>query len=499
PAPYNNYNELCIYTGILTLFLAAVCLVYIRKKYVGFFFFSALISIAMAMGSILYYPLWKFIPGLDLSTPSRILYLFGFSMSVLGAMGADILTTAESKKKWAILSFWALILGIGLMVGGAVQTETGVHWAVGIPYGVKDWGNIYRTLRTHFNLSSDIIYKPLILQVVSFSLLLTILFSANERIKQVVMTLGILILSCDIIFFGLFYNTASPKSLEYPETDAIRFLKQDNSRYRIITLGKFMSNSFAPYGIADAGGYSSIYSKRYSEYLHLANSGLDVPLPEQFSRWTHFQRVISPLFDLINVKYVLLPSHVLVNEPKLKLVYDGEIKIFENRDVFPRVFFVPAYQYCRTRHQAYEALAAYSTSDFKEKVILEAMPPEALTSNNNKLMNSATANIDVIEYEPGKMVFNIQTSQKGFLVISDNYHPAWKAKMDGQWAKVYRANYIMKALPVETGGHTIELMFRPKGLILGAMTTALGWITFGALALIGLMRRIRYCCRENDG
>ncbi|RJQ60485.1 MAG: hypothetical protein C4530_07350, partial [Desulfobacteraceae bacterium] len=32
PAPYNNYNELCIYTGILTLFLAAVCLVYIRKK-----------------------------------------------------------------------------------------------------------------------------------------------------------------------------------------------------------------------------------------------------------------------------------------------------------------------------------------------------------------------------------------------------------------------------------------------------------------------------------
>jgi hypothetical protein len=489
--PYNNYNELCIYTGILTLLLALVCLLYIRKKYIGFFFFSALITITMAMGSILYYPLWKLIPGLDFSTPSRILYLFGFSMSVLAAMGADILTDMDDKKKWPIFVLWALTLGLGVMVAVFAQTAAGARWAAELYPGAKDWDSIYHTLRAHFDILSDIIQRPLILMVASFGALCAILFSNNSQFKMIVMTLGLMILSCDLISFGLIYNTASPQFMEYPETDAIRFLKKDKSTYRIITTDEFMSNSFAPYGIADVGGYSSIYPKRYGEYLHLCEYGLSVPMPQQFSRWTHFRKVVSPLFDLINVKYVLLPPPVLADTPKLKLVYDKEIKIFENRDAFPRVFFVPSYQFCSTRKEAYETLSTFSTSDFREKVILEVMPPRAFSTDNNTLPTKANTNVDVIEYKPGKMAFDIQTDRRGFLVISDNYHPAWEAKKDGRPATVYRANYIMKAIPVEAGRHNIEVMFRPKGLILGITATALGWFVFGMLLLICTLRQIR--------
>jgi len=490
-SPYNNYNELCIYTGVLPLFLAPVCLFCIRRRYVGFFFFSALITITMAMGSMLYYPLWKFIPGLDLSTPSRILYLFGFSMSVLAAMGADILSDIERKKKRPVFALWVSVLAIGLGVAVYAQTEAGAQWALGPDAGSTDWERIYPALREHFDILSGVVHIPLILIVASFGVLCAILFSNNGRFKMTVMALGMMILSCDLISFGLIYNTASPRSIEYPETDAIRFLKKDKSNYRIITSGNFMSNSFAPYGIADAGGYASIYPRRYGEYLHLSKFGLNVTLPEQLSRWTNFRKVASPLFDLINVKYVLLPPPVLVDTPKLKLVYDKEIKIFENRDAFSRVFFVPSYQFCSTRKEAYETIATFSTSDFREKVILEVMPPRAFTTDNSILSTKANTNIDVIEYKPGKMAFDIQTDRKGFLVISDNYHPAWKAKMDGRPATVYRANYIMKAIPVEAGSHNIEVMFRPIGLILGIIATALGWFIFGMLFLIGILRQLR--------
>jgi hypothetical protein len=98
PQPYNNYNELCIYGGILPLFLVLACLPFLfRRKFVLFFFLSAILSLTMAMGSILYYPLMKFIPGLSLSTPTRILYLFAFSFCVLAAIGADILVGLEKK------------------------------------------------------------------------------------------------------------------------------------------------------------------------------------------------------------------------------------------------------------------------------------------------------------------------------------------------------------------------------------------------------------------
>ena len=84
---YNNYNELCVYAGIIPLLLALFCSIHFRRKpFIQFFLISFFLCLLMAMGSVIYYPLYKFIPGLDLSTPTRILYLLGFSISILAAL-----------------------------------------------------------------------------------------------------------------------------------------------------------------------------------------------------------------------------------------------------------------------------------------------------------------------------------------------------------------------------------------------------------------------------
>jgi len=480
--PYNNYNELCIYLGCLSIFLILVCIPNLfKKKHASFFFISAIATLSMAMGSILYYPLMKFIPGLNFSTPTRILYIFAFSGSVLIAIGADILLDTRQEKKWIIFIMWVIAACITLSISFYVQTEAGIRWILNIR-NVDQWDQVYSFFRAHFAFSSSIIFKPLMMIFTSFLLLTLTLFSSKKRSKHFFLLCALLLLSYDLISFGLSYNTASPLRLAYPVTDAIRFLQKDKSQYRVITYGKFMHNTFRPFGIEDVGGYASFYPKRYGEFLNITQNGADSPIPKRFSRWTRFYKFGSPLLDLLNIKYLLFPPTFSVKTPRLDLIYDKEIKIFKNKDVFPRAFFVTDYHYCANRSDAYAAISSFTSSDFKRKVIIEKKPP--LDFIEKEVMPKAVeSKVNIVSYSPGKIIINVLNNHKGFLVISDSYHKGWRAEIDGKEINVLRANYIMKAIPLSQGKHTITLTFFPGFLIIAIFITIIGWV--GLIVLTG--------------
>ena len=159
-------------------------------------------------------------------------------------------------------------------------------------------------------------------------------------------------------------------------------------------------------------------------------------------------------------KYVLLPPSTTSEFPALELVYENETSIYENKNVFSRLFFVPSYQFCPSRQKAYETLASYTRDDFKRKVILESEPPRDFEDIKDDSYNKINSRIKWISHEPNKIEIEVSTNQKGFMVLSDNYHPDWKAEIDGMDVKVLRANYIMRAIPVKLGIEVISLKRR---------------------------------------
>ena len=64
----------------------------------------------------------------------------------------------------------------------------------------------------------------------------------------------------------------------------------------------------------------------------------------------------------------------------------------------------------------------------------------------------------------------------GLLVVSEIYHPNWRATVDGEPAPVYRVDVAMRGVEVPAGRH--EVRFRYEA---GAVGTGL-WI--GLLALL---------------
>ena len=68
----------------------------------------------------------------------------------------------------------------------------------------------------------------------------------------------------------------------------------------------------------------------------------------------------------------------------------------------------------------------------------------------------------------------MKAAENTFLVLSDTYFPGWKAYVDGKKAKIYRANYAFRAIPLTAGAHEVEFVYDPLSFKLGAAVTFLG-------------------------
>jgi len=73
------------------------------------------------------------------------------------------------------------------------------------------------------------------------------------------------------------------------------------------------------------------------------------------------------------------------------------------------------------------------------------------------------------------------------VVVSQTYYPAWKAYIDGQPIRIWRANYAFQALQVPAGRHQVQLVYKDSKLLAGAVLSGLG-----LLACAGLWARASY-------
>jgi hypothetical protein len=344
-------------------------------------------------------------------------------------------------------------------------------------------------LKAHLHPTSPVLLKPVVLLAVTFYLLAAAVCVRAERTKKLFLGFLVILLSYDLMSFGLTYNSATPPDMAFPETGAIRLLKADRSLFRVVSYGKFMDNTFSPFGIQDVGGYTSFYPQRYGDFLHLSQYGLEVPLPESHSRWIRFQTFGSPLLDLLNTKYILTGPRVKVFHGNLELIYSDEMNVFYNKAHFPRMFFVPTYAYCRDRSAAFQSLGRMSREDLRSTVVLESLPPEGFRRDEGTPPGEGRSDIRILTYQPNRIEVVVSTPESGFLVIGDSFHPGWTAEVDGRASTVYLANYVMRAVAVPEGVHRIGLTFVPKALIAGTLITAAGWAAIAFLLGIVAFRR----------
>ncbi|MEM9833383.1 MAG: YfhO family protein, partial [Bacteroidota bacterium] len=98
----------------------------------------------------------------------------------------------------------------------------------------------------------------------------------------------------------------------------------------------------------------------------------------------------------------------------------------------------------------------------------------------------------LVEYEPNYLKYEANVPAESFAVFSEIYYPdGWEVKIDGQETDYLRANYLLRALPIPAGQHTIEFSFNPTSYRVGSTVSLISSVLLLLIVVAALVFSFR--------
>jgi hypothetical protein len=453
-----NYWRPNIYVGVLPLLLAFWALLFRRNLYVLFFAALAVLSLSLFLNipDVLYRLLYV-IPVFRAGRLMEVKITYAFSVSVLAAWGFNSLA-GQMKEGGRSRMF-----GMGLAF-------TGLAAVILVGMQLVEPSSIWPASDT---LVARGIGRAALLLLLGAGLLVV----RGRLGLRLYTSLAVLLVAADMFYFGWKLNPPqNPEDLFF-DTGSTRFLAADTDLFRIMrgpgSGGVLPPNTGAVYGFSDAQGYSSLVLDYYGQFMDLIEPGLAKII--RIRPLSRPESLASPLLDLLNVKYILSEPDVSQElaefdaaHDDVDLAYDGEIKIYENMNVLPRASVVRDFKVLSGK----EAIFAELTSEGFDPRAYVVLEEEASSYGGAPGHSEGESTARVAGYTANKVSIQVDAASKGFLVLSDLYYTGWKAFVDGESEKVYKADYILRAVPVEKGSHLVELVYDPLSFKIGLALTA---------------------------
>jgi hypothetical protein len=480
------------YGGIVPLLFAIMALILVRNRKVWFFSGLGLLALIYSLGA--HTPLFRlfyhFVPQVkNFRAPGLILFLLVFSILVLAVFGVEkIIQLNEAKtgvpkelndkkkmnKLLLILPLAAFVFAFLFSVaGGALLSIWNAILYSDIPAPKKDimllnLPNITRGLWITFLLVGGVC--------------LGIYLYLQDKLKRSYFLFWIgALLFLDLWRWDAKFIQNFDYQSYFQKDQVVEYLKQDKEPFRTLAIsGTFpVSNYLALYGIEEAFGYHGNVLRRYDEFTEKKYLESARTQAEYGQRYVSF--LFGPKPDLLNVKYLLFKG-VLPDTSKYKLVYRAcDKNIYINSAYLPRARMVYKYEIIRDKDKILQRLKE-PDFDYRGTIILEE-EPEIEGCRDASLCVSTPAR--VTENKINSLTVEAETDKPGLLVLSENAYPAWKALVDGKKTKIYTADYIFRAIPLEKGKHKIDLVYSSKPYNIGKTSSILTGLFY--LFILGVL------------
>ncbi len=271
------------------------------------------------------------------------------------------------------------------------------------------------------------------------------------------------------------FEVARKAEEPFHKTIADRYILRDKSPdFRVLDLTKNVFNeSGTSYYHMAIGGYHGAKLQRYQdiidEYLRSEINNLrkvfaSSPTADKVAVALQKQQILN----MLNTKYIIY-------NPKVEPVF--------NTYAFGNAWMVQSIKWV---NNADGAIAALGKTDLRAAVVVDKQFAGQLKEKQFPL--DASAKIKLLSYAPNNLVYDFQSKARQLVVFSEIYYPkGWEVFVDGRRSTYFRADYLLRAMVVPPGKHTIEFKFKPKVWSIGEpvslvssvfLLLVLGWFLF---------------------
>ncbi|MDI6751436.1 MAG: YfhO family protein [bacterium] len=448
------------YMGILPIILAISAPFWIKRRFVLFWTAAAIFSLCLSAGKYLpIYPFfYKYLPGFSmLRDPVKAMHLFSLSASILAGFGFNRLFSKDITKRLILFLFFYLFLHL-------LFSHTNILFKIGnglhLPYRVI----IEEVFFWKYFVAGNCLKVSAIL--LGYSLLFYLIYKA--KIQR---SLGL----SAIIILTIFDLYTFNGRLSYLINED--FYKEEPKIAKNLKNGRFFSPATAKKMVKHIGGKSTLEDFILSKEVLYGNMGMAFGLYNVGGYEGIYLKDFNSLTENIPTRVLLK----IMGVQDILLFGDEEIVSYKNQDSVPRPLFVKGKRVIQDRKSILEYMKS-SGFDPEKEVILEEEPKEF----QNAKCKMQNAKCKIIKYEPNRIVIDVDAPNDGFLFLSDTYYPGWRAYVDGQKTKIYRADYYFRAVQIKEGRHIVEFKYLPKTFIIGLI---------GSL-LSGIMVLVLFLCTE---
>jgi hypothetical protein len=400
------------------------------------------------------------LPLFDLSINKRLVFVAGFALAALAALGADAWADGRRERRSgarrshevAALTL-GVLLGLGLLIAGQWQSML----AAGLSRGFLT-GQSLRSL------------VPLALAAGIFAV-----------VRRAALR-GPALLALLLLLVTQRYAEAGPshpvfsRDAFFPPLPELEELRRQEGVFRIVGVGTaLLPNLSALYELEDVRGYQGMYFAR-SAWTH--------PLWCEAVGELFFHRVDDlrrPFLSFLNVRFAIVPrGFPLARTATAGWILRSEgrgASIYENPNVVERVF-VPEEVWVNPP-QDRMLRQMRRAEDFGRTAWLELQEGGTGAAAGNPRANGP-GTVGFTRRPYGYLI-DAEMEGDGWVVVSETAWKGWRARRGGEELPIVFANRGFIAFHLPVGSHRVELVYRPASFALGrAITFATGFLLLSA-------------------
>lgn len=485
-----NYGDFTPYLGVVP-FIFALWAIYnlFNRPFVKFAAITALVFILAAIpGPITYLIRILNIPIINSTTPSRFVSISIFLFVILSAIAFSNILENVSDKKFqkkffkflTIIGFFYFLLWLFALTGAKFLKPQDT-WLINLSV-------------TRRNL---ILPTMMFLTIPSFIIGINFLRSKVKITKNQISVLFFLFTLGVVLLGGIYYTNkflpTSPKKFFFPDHLVFTWLQQNAGINRFYGGGTAHVDFNFPthFKIFAVEGYDTLRLERYAQLLA---SSFEGKVPSQYRRSdavvpgedTSYRKRI---LDILGVKYLLDKEDNVrsgadfrydryPNDNIIGLWQRSKFQLYLRQDALPRAFLSTRYKVAQNDDGILQDI--YNLDFNLQTIILEKEPPVPIVGTKDPIVP-----LEPTEYSPNRASFQTNLPANSILFLSDAFEKNWNVYIDSKKSELLRADFAFRAVAVPAGSHTVNFVYEPKSVLIGATITLVS-IVLTLLSLVYL-------------